>query len=365
MGTHPSGPSTIAEGPVAGEQLLAYIRDHPEVLGEAASVFGADLPFLFKVLSVRTALSIQSHPDKELAERLHSERPNVYKDDNHKPEMAVALSDFEALCGFCPHEEIELALQEVPELRECCGDAASTAYLSSKPEDRKEALKAVFTALMTSDEALVKGCLARMVYRLETVHTADVLSPNERLVLRLNQQYPGDVGVFAAWFLNYITLERGQAIALAANEPHAYLSGEIIECMATSDNVIRAGLTPKLRDTDALCGSLTYTQGRPPVMTGEMDKERFLAVYRPPFQEFEVWRFNPSAGATVELPKTKGPLIMLVQQGAGSLTAGGEGGSSREVSRGQVLFVAAGTALKVLASSDMVAWIAAPNEMGF
>ena len=365
MGTHPSGPSTIAEGPIAGEQLLAYIRDHPEVLGEAASVFGADLPFLFKVLSVRTALSIQSHPDKELAERLYRERPDIYKDANHKPEMAVALSDFEALCGFCPHEEIAAALEDVPELRESCGDLISTAYLSISPEGRKDALKAVFTALMTSDETLVKDCLARMVHRLETVKTADALTPKERLVLLLNEQYPGDVGVFAAWFLNYVTLERGQAIALAANEPHAYLSGEIIECMATSDNVIRAGLTPKLRDTDALCDSLTYSQGRPDVLPGEVDKERFLAVYRPPFKEFEVWRFEPPAGATVELPKTKGPLLLLMQQGSGLLKFGGEGGASREVSRGQVLFVAAGTSLKMTVSSDIVAWIAAPNGMGF
>ena len=58
------------------------------------------LPFLFKVLSVRTALSIQAHPDKELAVKLHASRPDVYKDDNHKPEMAIAVSRFEALCSF-------------------------------------------------------------------------------------------------------------------------------------------------------------------------------------------------------------------------------------------------------------------------
>jgi len=44
-----------------------------------------------------------------------------------------------------------------------------------------------------------------------------------------------------------IGLDAGEAIYLAANEPHAYVSGELVECMATSDNVIRAGLTPKFR----------------------------------------------------------------------------------------------------------------------
>lgn len=77
MGTHPSGPSRIANGNLAGTELLAFIRDYPQALGDAAARFGADLPFLLKVLSVNTALSIQSHPNKELAEKLHREKPKV------------------------------------------------------------------------------------------------------------------------------------------------------------------------------------------------------------------------------------------------------------------------------------------------
>jgi mannose-6-phosphate isomerase len=375
MGTHPSGPSTLAEGPLSGEELLAYIRDHPEVLGDAAPKFGVDLPFLFKVLSVKTALSIQSHPDKALAERLHAQRPNEYKDNNHKPEMTVALSDFESLCGFCPHEEIASALQNNPELRECCGTEASDGYIASTPENRKEALKTVFTGLMTAHRPLVHETLARIVCRLKKKKEESAssnsagLSEKEQLVLRLNEQWPGDVGVFAAWFFNYITLQQGQAIALAANEPHAYLSGEIVECMATSDNVLRAGLTLKHRDTEVLCDSLTYSQGKSELLDGIEDKSRHLVVYRPNFQEFEVWKFNPPAGSTTDLPAAKGPLIVLIQHGSGTLEPGnGENGSAgrkREVSRGQVMFVPAGLPLKATAKSEMVVWIAAANGMGF
>lgn len=375
MGTHPSGPSTVAAGATAGTPLLAHIRDHPEVLGDALPAFGVDLPFLFKILSVRTALSIQSHPDKASARRLHAEAPQIYRDSNHKPEMAVALSDFEALCGFCPHEDIVAALQGVPELRACCGAAPSDALIASGPDTRRAALQAAFTALMTADEATVRASLSQMVARLEEVERGSggagaglgpaELSPKERLVLRLNVQYPGDVGVFAVWFLNFITLREGEAMALAANEPHAYLSGEIVECMATSDNVIRAGLTPKLRDTDALCSSLTYSQGAPAVMGGEAGPPgTHLRVYRPPFEEFEVWRFAPPAGAKTELPPPRGPLLLLVQHGGGELMAG-SGGGGRPISRGQVFFVPAGTALSVTAETDVVAWIAAPNGMGF
>ena len=72
------------------------------------------------------------------------------------------------------------------------------------------------------------------------------------------------------WIVDICPDAADQAIYLAANEPHAYLSGELVECMATSDNVVRAGLTPKLRDTEVLCSSLTYTQvSREPASSGE------------------------------------------------------------------------------------------------
>lgn len=90
------------------------------------------------------------------------------------------------------------------------------------------------------------------------------LSSKEELALLLERQYPDDVGVFASFFLNYIKLVPGEAVYLAANVPHAYISGECIECMATSDNVVRAGLTPKFRDTETLCSMLTYEQVRHP-----------------------------------------------------------------------------------------------------
>lgn len=86
------------------------------------------------------------------------------------------------------------------------------------------------------------------------------LTAKEVLVLNLEKQYPDDVGVIAAFFLNYVKLSPGEALYLGANEPHAYISGECIECMATSDNVVRAGLTPKFRDVQTLCAMLTYKQ---------------------------------------------------------------------------------------------------------
>ena len=86
------------------------------------------------------------------------------------------------------------------------------------------------------------------------------LTGKEQLVLQLEKQYPADIGVVSAFFLNYVKLNPGEALYIGANEPHAYLYGECIECMATSDNVVRAGLTPKNLDIQTLCSMLTYKQ---------------------------------------------------------------------------------------------------------
>lgn len=86
------------------------------------------------------------------------------------------------------------------------------------------------------------------------------LTAKEDLVIELEKQYPADIGVLSVFFLNYLQLVPGEAVCLDANEPHAYLSGEIVECMAASDNVVRAGFTPKYRDTQTLCSMLTYKQ---------------------------------------------------------------------------------------------------------
>ena len=88
-------------------------------LGERDVNLKQSLSYLFKVLSVRTALSIQAHPNKELAKKLHAEFPDKYKDPNHKPEIAVALSDdFMACYGFSSAEKISQNLHANPALAE-------------------------------------------------------------------------------------------------------------------------------------------------------------------------------------------------------------------------------------------------------
>eukprot|EP00775_Hariotina_reticulata_P009221 gene9221-9386_t len=370
MGTHPSGPALISGQDTT---LKEWIQAHPEALGDAVlKRFGTDLPYLLKVLSVQTALSIQSHPDKKLAEKLHAQQPQDYKDDNHKPEMALALEGFEALCGFVAPSELKKVLQEQPELRLCVGEEAAQTFIAAEDGNIKPALKAAFTALMTCDADKVATAIGTLVQRLNQDAAAGrSLSSKEQLVLRLNQQYPNDVGVLSAFFLNLVGLDAGEAIYLAANEPHAYVSGELVECMATSDNVIRAGLTPKFRDTAVLCESLTYNTGLPEVLKGQVVHDH-VKVYRPPFEEFEIQRIEVPAGELVTVPTNPGPLLLLVTAGSGSAEATSRFSDAAllqqaELHRGSIMFVPAGTGLSFSASatSPMNIWVAACNAKVF
>lgn len=131
--------------------------------------FDGELPYLFKVLSINKALSIQAHPTKSHAEMLHRTSPDLYRDPNHKPELAIAISEFEGFCGFRPFEEIRGFVSGVPELRELIGkdvcDEMSGVTKQDSFEKRKEVLKKAFTALMKSEAVLVIEILGRLVKR--------------------------------------------------------------------------------------------------------------------------------------------------------------------------------------------------------
>ncbi|KAF8407799.1 hypothetical protein HHK36_006935 [Tetracentron sinense] len=373
MGTHESGPSFVVQNeehrgfdsePVS---LKSWISENPSVLGEkVVEKWGTDLPFLFKVLSVAKALSIQAHPEKELARALHKSQPTVYKDDNHKPEMALALTEFEALCGFVSLEELKGVLCSVPEIIELVGSADADQILHVNEEDGKEKvrtlLQSIFTQLMAASKDAISKMVSNLKSRLNMENKVRQLTDKEQLVLRLEKQYPADVGIISAFFLNYVKLNPGEALYLGANEPHAYICGECIECMATSDNVVRAGLTSKLRDVQTLCSMLTYRQGFPEILRG-VALNPYTTRYLPPFDEFEVDRCILPQDASLVFPTIPGPSVFLVTAGEGMMFIG----SSEEdvILEGDVLFVPADTELSFRATSEMQLYRAGVNSRFF
>lgn len=380
MGTHDSGPSYVilpaeasggslnvgleGDGDSKGNRLSLkdWIEQNPSVLGnKVLEKWGSNLPFLFKVLSVAKALSIQAHPDKELAVILHKQQPGEYKDDNHKPEMALALTEFEALCGFVDLEELKSVIQNVPEITEVVGNACAEQVLQISKQDGekklKEVLQSLFTGLMSVSNAVIPEVVSKLISRLNIKQEVRELTDKEELILRLEKQYPGDIGVLAAFLLNYVKLDPGEGLYLGANEPHAYLCGECIECMATSDNVVRAGLTPKNRDVQTLCSMLTYKQGLPEILPG-VPLNPFTVKYLPPFDEFEVDRCSLPQGASTVMPAVSGPSVFVVVEGEGKMLS-----SSEElVAEGDVLFASANTEITINTSSGLTLYRAGVNS---
>ena len=328
MGTHPSGPSTISSPhQLAGQLLSNWLISNTWALGEKTSVYSnGQLPFLLKVLSVNKALSIQAHPNKAHAEILHRIRPDLYPDPNHKPELGIALGHFEGFCGFRPFSEIQGFLLAVPELcsvitvyEEDLVKDVMKLHNEANEETKKKALKTVFTALMNSPVDLSRSQLHNLVERVRSGSHPGVPHLEKTLLLRLYDQYPGDIGCYAVFFLNYLCLQEGEAIFLAANEPHAYLYGDMVECMACSDNVVRAGLTPKYVDKDTLCQMLTYSMKSAQenmFLSAVHPLCPYVQVYEPPVTDFGVHKIIiPVSDEHVTLPIIPGPSTMVVING--------------------------------------------------
>ncbi|MDM5093169.1 mannose-6-phosphate isomerase, class I [Aeromonas rivipollensis] len=252
MGAHPNGCSEVT---LAGDvqKLSTLIESAPAaVLGDATVARFGSLPFLFKVLCAEKALSIQVHPSKAQAEAgfAREEAAGIsptaanrnYKDPNHKPELVFALTPYQAMNGFRAIPAI-LALFDAMALPAL---AELTAALRQSQDEA--GLQHFFHQMLILDgarkEEALTGLLAYAAARQDDETFA--------LITSLAAQYPGDVGLFSPLLLNVVTLKPGQAMYLDACTPHAYVRGTGLEIMANSDNVLRAGLTPKYIDVAEL-----------------------------------------------------------------------------------------------------------------
>lgn len=152
IGTHPKGPATLLD----------------ESSSPLSTAIGGELPFLFKVLSAGKALSIQAHPDKDVASRLHADDPKNYGDANHKPEMAIALTPFEAMCGFRRIEEISVLIKKHPEFAACLSEEAKLAvFLASTEESKRVALQKMFESFMNCPKETSERQLQLLLLRLQ------------------------------------------------------------------------------------------------------------------------------------------------------------------------------------------------------
>lgn len=346
MGTHPLAPSRLAAD--RGVKTLAELiaRDPDTTLGaRTIAAHGKSLPFLLKVLAADQPLSLQAHPNlaqaregfaREEAARVPRDAPHrSYKDANHKPELICALTHFEALCGFRSAPELLALFSElgVAELESAC------ATLRAHPD--ANGLRSVFGALFALDRE-TRATLVDAVSRAAAKITEGPFARAFAWTGRFAELYPGDVGVVVALMLRDVQLNPGDALYLPAGNLHAYVHGAGVEIMASSDNVLRGGLTPKHVDLDELVRVLDFRDDPIPIVHPR--DEGSVHVYETPAREFELARIDAtSAGVTL---KPDGPEVLLCTEGTVRVEHGAD--ERHELRGGASLFVPAGSGEYVL-----------------
>ncbi|UNK69706.1 mannose-6-phosphate isomerase, class I [Microbacterium sp. H1-D42] len=286
--------------------------------GTLDAVTGGTLPYLLKLLAAADPLSIQVHPTREQAREGFAREAGMdagdptrnYRDDNHKPELIVALSDrFEALSGLRPVEDTLRLLASFPETP---GVTALRARLAvGAPAD---ALRGTIAWLLSgSAQTEVDDIIAA----LDAAHSdefADALDAVHAIAER-NQ---GDAGVVVALLMNFVVLRPGEAIFLRAGLLHAYVAGLGVEIMAASDNVLRGGLTPKHIDVDELLAIVDTEPAQVPVQSAT----GALTAYEIPVEDFALRRVQVDGEVSLDVA---GPAMVLATSGqVGVASAAGE-----------------------------------------
>lgn len=240
MGTHPLAPSTITGADGSTVPL---------------SAISGELPFLMKLLSASRPLSLQVHPSRPIAQEgfarenaaaIPLDAPNrTFKDPNHKPEMVYALTTFDTVVGFRPTAEIlrVLAPIDTPLSRRLAEDLRARPGFAGIVRLVEDLLTTKPTADEISDVLGACRDLIDQGFDIKRAYATAVM---------IAEDYPADPGVIISLLLNRLTLQPGEAAFLGTGVIHAHLRGLCIEVMATSDNVLRAGLTSKHLDTEGL-----------------------------------------------------------------------------------------------------------------
>lgn len=334
FGAHPADPAMLIAPKPNGDRveersLLAAIDADPEGrLGEKTSrEFHDRLPFLLKLLAAAEPLSLQAHPSlqqaregfaSDTARRIPMDSPiRNYKDDSHKPELMVAISEFHALAGF-RRPEVTLEFLEVLGVEEM---APYLDMLARQPDE--SGLRTLFTSWITLPQprlrALLPALLDGCARYLTATDSGARFAREAGTIADLGSSYPGDPGVLAATLLNRVVLQPGEGLFLAAGNLHAYLLGVGVEIMANSDNVLRGGLTPKHVDVPELLRVLDFRPIDAPVLT---PGDGTPGWFDTPASEFQLGTIAFD-GPDNEVRLAAGyPRIVLCTHGCGLLTAG-------------------------------------------
>jgi hypothetical protein len=340
-GAHPLGDSPTPDGATLSEHLA----QQPDQLGKAALMtFGRRLPFLVKILSADSPLSLQAHPTRQQAREGHARESLLgvplgapersFKDDWPKPETIVALTSFEALVGFRDPVRTAQLFEDLG-----VGDALTSVIGPLRDRDGSPALQEVFLDVLSLDDRrhLVDEVLGAAVNHLDAPGELGLFA---RTAVEIDEYFPSDPGILAALLLNRFSLEPGQALALAPGVMHSYLRGCCIEVMANSDNVLRGGLTAKHIDVDALLHVVSFAPTPAEVLLPSGSDGTY--IYPTSFEEFELWLLQPTDGSPLQVPRSDSGRICLVASGSFELSGDGD---PVVLKPGKAVFIGAGEAI--------------------
>ncbi|MEQ6121465.1 mannose-6-phosphate isomerase, class I [Reichenbachiella sp. MALMAid0571] len=351
LGAHANAPATIST-PQGEKKLDAFLLENPLLhLGSYVQNNYKRLPYLFKVLDVKDMLSIQVHPTKKQAEVGFEEEnkkgiaPDAatrnFKDDNHKPEIMVALSEFWLLHGFLPEVALLQVLKDNPEFSELISIFKSQGY------------KGLYQTVMEQPQEKCNKQLRPLIDRILPLYEAgklDKSSPDfwaARAASSPKDSQTIDKGIYSIYFFNIIKANEGEAVFQDAGLPHAYLEGQNIELMANSDNVLRGGLTPKHIDIKALMEHVKFEATIPNIFSGDESNNGMEKIYRTPVKDFELSKIELPALQSYETQCETIEIILCIK-GKVMLT---EGGKQLTLEKGASALLTSGAHYKITSES--------------
>jgi len=353
LGAHASAPAEVSNG--HSRQLNALIESEKEkALGEFVQKEFGRLPFLLKVLDVKDMLSIQVHPGKKAAEEAFA-RENAsgipvnasnrnYRDNNHKPELLVALSEFWLLHGFKSKEQLLKTFESAPELAPLSRSFAGANYES------------LYREVMEMPQERVDRMLRPLLDHIVPLYKENKIKKSNpdfwaaRASLNFSQDKSIDRGIFSIYLLNLVHLQKGEAVFQDAGILHAYLEGQNVEIMANSDNVLRGGLTNKHIDVDELMKHILFEPVQPFIIHPE-ENLNGEEVYRTPAGDFELSCFRLEPNEQTEFVSETMDILLLLE-GAVSLV---ERNESRELMKESAIELKRGEAAVVMACPTHIA----------
>ncbi|KAL8897612.1 MAG: hypothetical protein Q9207_007128 [Kuettlingeria erythrocarpa] len=348
MGDYPVLPAKELK---TGKELHQIVDENKEqLLGRnGIDKFDGVLPFLPKILSIAKALPLQIHPNKELAEKLHKQDPEKFTDPNHKPEIAIALGPFEVFAGWKATDDIRVLFDVLPPIKRFL--PAQTAPFNN------ETLRQVCQNILTASDEEIRKTQDELAKtpRDNYGEQAYILDLLPRLQEQYSKEDPGNL--VALLTMNFLKLSAGDAIYIPADAPHAYLSGDIVECMARSNNVLNTGFCPRAdRDNIELFNSaLTFAPHNAEEVklgTSQTDKSKTgkTRVYAPPMSEFNILKTSLKEGEKETIGAIAGPSVLFATGGEGKLIADGQ---THDISEGYVFFVGQGIEVTHEATSEL------------